>query len=107
MRFPIGLKAPEEIDKSALRSGGKEHCIRMHVPNGSRSEHVGHDFNLSVIAAKQRIRPVGHRRRGTPPVIGRISDNVLLLDPRSVLPEEDEVILQALRDLAASSEQTQ
>ena len=46
-------------------------------------------------------------RNGEPPVIGRISDNVLLLDPRSVLPEEDEVILQALRDLAASSEQTQ
>jgi len=46
-------------------------------------------------------------RNGEPPVIGRISDNVLLLDPRSVLPEEDEAILQALRDLAASSEQTQ
>jgi len=37
------------------------------------------------------------------PVIGRISDNVLLLDPRSVLPEEDKAMLQALRDLAASS----
>jgi L-seryl-tRNA(Ser) seleniumtransferase len=32
-------------------------------------------------------------------VIGRISDDVLLLDPRSVLPEEDEIVLQALRDL--------
>jgi L-seryl-tRNA(Ser) seleniumtransferase len=37
------------------------------------------------------------------PVIGRISNNVLLLDPRSVLPEEDEAVLQALRDLAAGS----
>ncbi len=37
------------------------------------------------------------------PVIGRISDNVLLLDPRSVLPEEDKAVLQALRDLAANS----
>ena len=36
------------------------------------------------------------------PVIGRISGNVLLLDPRSVLPEEDEVMLQALQSLAAS-----
>jgi L-seryl-tRNA(Ser) seleniumtransferase len=33
------------------------------------------------------------------PVIGRISDDVLLLDPRSVLPEDDEIMLQALRDL--------
>jgi len=32
------------------------------------------------------------------PVIGRISDDVLLLDPRSVLPEEDEIVLQALRN---------
>ena len=45
-------------------------------------------------------------RNGEPPVIGRISDNVLLLDPRTVLPEEDEAVLQALRDLVASSKQT-
>jgi L-seryl-tRNA(Ser) seleniumtransferase len=36
------------------------------------------------------------------PVIGRISGNALLLDPRSVLPEDDETVLQALRNLAAS-----
>ncbi len=35
------------------------------------------------------------------PVIGRISENVLLLDPRSVLPEEDELMLQTLRKLAS------
>jgi len=34
------------------------------------------------------------------PVIGHISDDVLLLDPRSVLPEEDELVLKALRDLS-------
>jgi len=34
------------------------------------------------------------------PVIGRISDDVLLLDPRAVLPEEDEIVLEALRNLA-------
>jgi L-seryl-tRNA(Ser) seleniumtransferase len=34
------------------------------------------------------------------PVIGRISEDVLLLDPRSVLPEEDEAVLQALKDVA-------
>lgn len=33
------------------------------------------------------------------PVIGRISGNVLLLDPRSVLPEEDEVVRRALQSL--------
>jgi len=35
-------------------------------------------------------------------VLGRVSGNVLLLDPRSVLPEEDKIVLQALQDAAAS-----
>jgi L-seryl-tRNA(Ser) seleniumtransferase len=35
------------------------------------------------------------------PVVGRISGNVLLLDPRSVLPEEDEEMLQALQNATA------
>ncbi|MFC2045863.1 hypothetical protein ACFLUH_04215, partial [Chloroflexota bacterium] len=32
------------------------------------------------------------------PVIGRINDNVLFLDPRSVLPEEDETMIEALQE---------
>jgi L-seryl-tRNA(Ser) seleniumtransferase len=34
------------------------------------------------------------------PIIGRISANVLFLDPRSVLPEEDEVVLRMLKNLS-------
>ena len=33
------------------------------------------------------------------PIIGRISDDVLLLDPRSVLPEEDEIVLKSLQSI--------
>ncbi len=36
------------------------------------------------------------------PIIGRISGQVLLLDPRSVLPEDDELVLKALKSAAAS-----
>jgi L-seryl-tRNA(Ser) seleniumtransferase len=36
-----------------------------------------------------------------PPIVGRISGNLLLLDPRSVLPEEDETVLQALGSVIA------
>lgn len=36
------------------------------------------------------------------PVIGRINDNVFLLDPRTVLPEDDDIVLKSLRDIAAS-----
>ena len=38
------------------------------------------------------------------PIIGRISDNLLLLDPRSVLPEEDRIVLKALQDAATKLE---
>jgi L-seryl-tRNA(Ser) seleniumtransferase len=35
-------------------------------------------------------------RRQEPPVIGRVSENTLLLDPRTVSPQEDESVIQAL-----------
>lgn len=35
------------------------------------------------------------------PIIGRVSEDMLLLDPRSVLPEENEIMLRALRNLAS------
>jgi L-seryl-tRNA(Ser) seleniumtransferase len=41
-------------------------------------------------------------RHHDPPVIGRISDDVLLFDPRTVLPEEDEIVLRALRNAVTS-----
>jgi L-seryl-tRNA(Ser) seleniumtransferase len=44
-------------------------------------------------------------RLGEVPVIGRIDKDTLLLDPRSVLPEEDEAVIQALRDIAVSLKQ--
>jgi L-seryl-tRNA(Ser) seleniumtransferase len=40
-------------------------------------------------------------RRNEPPVIGRINGDVLLLDPRTVLPEGDELVLSALSNAIA------
>lgn len=40
-------------------------------------------------------------RSQDPPIVARISENLLLLDPRSVLPEEDQVMLQSLRTAIA------
>jgi len=52
---------------------------------------------------KNTVQVVSQRlRQQEVPIIGRISGNVLLLDPRSVLPEEDQIVLQALEDLAAT-----
>ncbi|HXY73793.1 MAG TPA: L-seryl-tRNA(Sec) selenium transferase [Dehalococcoidales bacterium] len=41
-------------------------------------------------------------RRRDMPVIGRIQDNVLLLDPRTVMPEEDEIVAAALQEIKDS-----
>ena len=41
-------------------------------------------------------------RTQEPSVLGRLSGNVLLLDPRSVMPEEDQAILEALRRAVAN-----
>lgn len=38
-------------------------------------------------------------RQAETPVIGRISENMLLLDPRSVLPEEDKILIKTLETL--------
>ena len=40
------------------------------------------------------------------PIIGRISGDVLLLDPRSVLPEDGQIVLPLLRNLAADLKHT-
>jgi L-seryl-tRNA(Ser) seleniumtransferase len=61
---------------------------------------------LVAIGGKQgrgNIAPALARklRHNVPPVIGRISDDVLLLDPRTVLDEEDNIVLQALKTAIA------
>jgi L-seryl-tRNA(Ser) seleniumtransferase len=47
--------------------------------------------NIKAVAERLRSREV--------PVIGRIEKDQLLLDPRSVLPEEDSIVLEALKGL--------
>jgi len=39
-------------------------------------------------------------RTNRPPVIARIEGNALLLDPRTVLPDEDQAVVRALKDAA-------
>jgi L-seryl-tRNA(Ser) seleniumtransferase len=54
----------------------------------------GGSKKVQSISRKLRLREV--------PVIGRIDKDVLLLDPRSVLPEEDEIVIKALCEIAAT-----
>jgi L-seryl-tRNA(Ser) seleniumtransferase len=56
-----------------------------------------------LLAAGDPARPAlaqkmaARLRQHDPPVIGRISDNMLLLDPRTVSPDQDEVVVAALK----------
>ncbi len=42
-------------------------------------------------------------RRGSPPIVGRVEDGRLLLDPRTVLPEQDAAVALALAGLGADA----
>ena len=44
---------------------------------------------------------LGELRKEDPPVIGRIEDDNVMLDPRTVLPEQDEVIAAAIQHLSS------
>jgi len=39
-------------------------------------------------------------RQNKTPIIVRISEDALILDPRTVFPEEDEIVIEALRGLS-------
>jgi L-seryl-tRNA(Ser) seleniumtransferase len=55
---------------------------------------------LVLAGGKGRLRDTAARLRHlSVPVIGRIEKDRLLLDPRTVLPEEDEIVVQALKNL--------
>jgi L-seryl-tRNA(Ser) seleniumtransferase len=61
---------------------------------------------LVAIGTQDRGAVIAHKlaqklRRGQPPIIGRVSGDMLFLDPRSVLPEEDGIVVKALGDAAA------
>jgi L-seryl-tRNA(Ser) seleniumtransferase len=58
------------------------------------------------IAGKGRIKDLATRlRQSDPPIVARIENDTLILDPRSVLPEEEEVLLKAVRRSLASLHQ--
>lgn len=58
---------------------------------------------LVAIKGRGKVSQLAERlRRGSPLVIARIERDLLLLDPRTVLPEEEEGLLGRLRELGLS-----
>ena len=65
------------------------------LPGGSLPTRVvvigGGSKYVQALSRKWRSRDV--------PVVGRIEKDALLLDPRTVFPEEDGIIIKALQDI--------
>ncbi len=57
----------------------------------------GRDLNMATRIARLL-------RRYEPAIVGRLEEDCLLLDPRTVLPEQDEIVIKALVDAVSMSE---
>jgi L-seryl-tRNA(Ser) seleniumtransferase len=87
------LECPSSVEKSRSAVGG-----------GSLPGETLPSWVLSVDCQSTSAEEVMRRlRESSPPVIARIEDDRVLLDPRTVLPEEDGPMLDALRSAAAQS----
>ena len=90
----FGKKA-EVIDGESMVGGGS-------LPGSTlptRLVAIGRNGAMSASAVQALARKLRNSREI--PVIGRINEDVLLLDPRSVLPEEDEIVINILRAVSA------
>ncbi len=57
---------------------------------------------LVVLRIRGRVQDLARRlRQSQPPIIGRVGKNSLVLDPRSVLPGEDEILIRNVRQALA------
>jgi len=95
----------KRADSWAKAAGGKAQVVPGETMVGGGSlPGGGLPTSLLAIAfgsgGAAKKAAVNLRRRDIP-VIGRIEKDTLLLDPRTVLPEEDEIVIGALKDIAS------
>lgn len=89
----------------ALRRAG----IRAEVVDGSSTVGGGSlpgetlPTRLLALSLTDPDGAVAALRRGDPPVVARIDENRLVLDPRTVLPEDEKVLLRRLREVVGKA----
>jgi len=54
---------------------------------------------LLALDVKSPDRTLERLRQGEPPVIARLQDDRVILDPRTVLPEEEESLMESLKQV--------
>jgi L-seryl-tRNA(Ser) seleniumtransferase len=55
--------------------------------------------SLLAVRSKSPDRLLASLRQTHPPVIARLENDLLVLDPRTILPEQDETLLSTLRPI--------
>jgi L-seryl-tRNA(Ser) seleniumtransferase len=94
-----GLAARAEHWAAAVRESGADAAViagQSTVGGGSLPDEMLATWLVAVRAAD--VAALAARlRAGDPPVVARIERDQLLLDPRTVLPEDDPALLDALR----------
>lgn len=100
---PDALQARAEGWRGALGALGAGCVVRASrsaVGGGSLPEVTVPTFVLALPGGAPDAL-LARLRRGDPPVIGRIEDDRVVLDPRTVMPAEDEALVRAVRDALA------
>jgi L-seryl-tRNA(Ser) seleniumtransferase len=59
---------------------------------------------LLAIPVTSPNRFLAELRHLNPPIIGRVQDGKVVLDPRSILPEQDKTLVSLLKEILFSQE---
>lgn len=99
------LMSVEELRARAERIAGElgwTECVRDSEATIGGGSLPGEEIaSVAIAVPTRRLDDVARALRlGEPAVVGRVQDGALLLDLRSVAPEEDEAVIAALRGLS-------
>ena len=93
---PGDLESRAEAWTASLKRASSVVSGHSTIGGGSLPGEVLPTSLLSLDAGDGAEALASRLRRGSPPVVGRIEDDRVLLDPRTVLPEQDESLLQVV-----------
>ncbi|HJZ45630.1 MAG TPA: L-seryl-tRNA(Sec) selenium transferase [Roseiflexaceae bacterium] len=99
---PEALRARAERIAAAIGGGATVLACQSAVGGGSLPGETLPSFAVALGGASQAAEPDDLARRlrqGAPPVIGRIADDRLLLDVRTVLEEQEDALIAVVRDI--------
>jgi L-seryl-tRNA(Ser) seleniumtransferase len=94
---PDSIRARAESWAKAI-SSGTVIAGQSTVGGGSLPEEVLPTY-LLALPVPQPNRFLARLRQQSPPIIARVQDDLVVLDPRTVLPEEEETLLSGLRSV--------